>query len=157
MSKSTRSNGQFTPLAAVLAWLWPGTGHIYLGERKRGFLVMFGVLFLFALGVLIGGVDSVDRRDDRLWFLAQVLCGPIAIAVDAVNHRVLGPLPDDWVQRYEAGDPAVVKRLRRKGLGHVNEMGTLYSALAGLMNLVAILDALHPPHKRDEMRRRWSV
>ncbi len=44
-----------------------------------------------------------------------------------------------------------------KGLGHVNEMGTLYGALAGLMNLVAILDALHPSHRREEMRRRWNA
>ena len=74
-----------------------------------------------------------------------------------MNHSVNGPLPHDWVVRYEQGDPDIRRRLWRKGLGHVNEIGTLYSALAGLMNLVAILDALHPPHKRDEMRRRWSV
>ena len=31
---------------------------------------------------------------------------------------------------------------RRIGLGRVNEMGTLFIALAGLMNLVVVLDAL---------------
>ncbi len=157
MSNSTKSQEKFTPLAAILAWVWPGAGHIYLGERRRGLLVMFGVLFLFLGGVLVGGVDSVDRKEDRLWFLAQVLCGPIAIAVDGVNQAVLKPLPPDWLERYQAADPAMTQQLRRKGLGHVNEMGTLYSALAGLMNLVAILDALHPTHRRNEMRRRWST
>jgi len=157
MSISTRSTPQFTPLAAVLAWLLPGAGHLYLGERRRGWLIMGGVLSLFLGGVLIGGVDSVDSRQDRLWFCAQVLCGPIAVVTDIVNQTALGPLPPDWLARYEAGDADVRRRLRRKGLGHVNEMGTLYSALAGLMNLVAILDALHPPHKRDEMRKRWSL
>ena len=39
----------------------------------------------------------------------------------------------------------VLKLLERKGLSRVNEMGTLYSALAGLMNLVVILDALQGP------------
>ncbi len=157
MSTSTRFPGQFTPTAAILAWLWPGLGHIQLGERRRGFLVMFGVLFLFLGGVLIGGVDAVDRREDRLWFFAQLLCGPIAMGVDVVNQSIVQTLPADWEARYQLGDPDVRGQLRQKGLGHVNEMGTLYSALAGLMNLVAILDALHPSHRRAEMRRRWNA
>jgi hypothetical protein len=148
MSISTKSSGQFTPSAAILAWLWPGLGHIHLGERKRGFLVMFGVLFIFLGGVLIGGVDVVDRKDDRLWFLAQVLCGPIAVAADIANQKLVKPMPGDWVDRYEKGDPDIARRLRRKSLGHVNEMGTLYCALAGLMNLVVILDALQPQPRR---------
>ena len=140
MSMSTKSQGQFTPTAAVLAWLWPGLGHISLGQRKRGVLVMFGVLWLFVGGVLIGGIDSVDRRDDPLWFLAQSLCGPIALAVDWTNQRWLKQVPADPVE--------LESRLDRKGLGHVNEMGTLFSALGGLMNLVAILDVLYVPARR---------
>ena len=154
MSTSTKSQGQFTLSSAVLAWLWPGLGHIHLGERKRGLLVMFGVLFLFLSGMLIGGLDVVDRKDDRLWFLAQVLCGPVAIAADLANQSLLKPMPGNWVDRYEEGDPEVARRLHRKSLGHVNEMGTLYCALAGLMNLVAILDALQPPQRRPGPRHR---
>jgi hypothetical protein len=158
MSISTKSQEQFTPTAAILAWLWPGLGHIQLGERRRGFLVMFGVLFLFVSGVLIGGIDSVDHRQDRLWFLAQVLCGPIAVVTDLANQKIANkPLPPNWERRYQQADPAVRTRIGQKGLGHVNEMGTLYGALAGLMNLVAILDALHPSHRRAEMRRRWNA
>ncbi len=157
MSTSTRSQEQFTPTAAILAWLWPGLGHIHLGERRRGFLVMFGVLFLFGSGVLIGGIDSVDHRDDRLWFLAQVLCGPIAVVTDLANQSIVKTLPPNWERRYQQGDPNVRAKIGYKGLGHVNEMGTLYGALAGLMNLVAILDALHPSHRREEMRRRWNA
>jgi hypothetical protein len=152
MSISAKSQGQFTPSAAILAWLWPGLGHIHQGERKRGFLVMFGVLFLFLSGVLIGGLDVVDRKDDRLWFLAQVLCGPIAVVADYANQSLLKPMPGGWVDRYAEGDPQVTRRLHRKSLGHVNEMGTLYCALAGLMNLVVILDALQPAQRRPERR-----
>ena len=117
---------------------------------------MFGVLFLFGSGLLIGGIDSVDSQDDRLWFLAQALCGPIAMGVNLANQSIVKTLPSNWQQRYEQGDQDVRARLRRKGLGHVNEMGTLYIALAGLMNLVAIHDALHPVHRRAKMRRRWN-
>ena len=100
---------------------------------------MFGVLFLFLGGVLIGGIDAVDRREDPLWFLAQAVCGPIAFATDLANQRLLS-------------DPQL--RLRRKGLSHVNEIGTLFAALAGLMNLVVILDALHRPGPQRGTDRR---
>ena len=49
------------------------------------------------------------------------------------------------MQAYEKGDEAVRRQLRTTSLGRVNEIGTLYIALAGLMNLVVILDALHAP------------
>ena len=102
---------------------------------------MAGVLWMFLGGVLIGGVDAVDRRDDKLWFLAQALCGPIAFVVDQVNQSVVKPMPN---LRAKPGS-ADAQRWRMKGLGHVNEMGTLFAALAGLMNLVVILDALARP------------
>lgn len=123
---------RFSLLAAFLAWIWPGLGHISLGEKKRGVYIMIGVLFLFFCGVLVGGFDAVDRLSgsDRLWFYAQGLCGPIAFAADFVNQNYIKQLP--------APD-----QLRTQSLGRVNEMGTLFIALAGLMNLIVIIDALH--------------
>jgi hypothetical protein len=125
---TTQRRRELNPTAAVLAWLWPGLGHIVLGERRRGGLIMLGVLFLVVLGVLIGGVDVVDRREDRLWFLAQAGCGPVAFGVDFVNQSYVKQMPE-------------ARRRRATSIGRVNEMGTLFIALAGLMNVVVILDA----------------
>lgn len=130
----------FRPAAGVAAWIFPGLGHIIRGEKRRGGLIMFGVLFLIISGLLIGGVDCVDRQRDKLWFLAQSLCGPIAFAADFVNQAYVQKLPDE--ERYAA-----------IALNKPNEMGTLFVALAGLMNLVVILDALFTP-KRDEFVNR---
>lgn len=113
--------------AAVLAWLWPGLGHISLGHKYRGVLIMAGVLLLVVIGLLVGGLDSVDRKDDRLWFYAQAMCGPVALAADFVNQSLVKTWPE-----VEVSSP-----------GRVNEMGTLFVALAGLMNFVVILDVLH--------------
>jgi hypothetical protein len=146
---SSQPRAAFSPSAAVLAWLWPGLGHISLGERTRGLLIMFGVLFLFTGGLLIGGLDCVDRKHDKLWFLAQSFCGPIAFAADLANQQLVQKVPDNWAvgsearQRIDQGDPTVLHELSRIGLGRVNEMGTLFIALAGLMNVVVILDALY--------------
>jgi len=130
MQTSTDHETVFSPTAAALAWLWPGLGHISHGERRRGGLIMFGVLFLFCCGLLVGGFDAVDRREDRLWFIAQAFCGPVTFGADFINQSYLKQLSGE-------------ERIRVVGLARVNELGTLMIALAGLMNLVVILDALH--------------
>jgi len=63
------------------------------------------------------------------WFIAQVWCGPIVIAVDLLNQALIAPLPVD-------------EKATLVGLSHVNEMGTLFIAMAGLMNFVVILDVI---------------
>ncbi len=151
MSPETPGNTppMFSPWAAVLAWLWPGLGHISLGERRRGLLIMAGVLFLFFSGLLIGGLDVVDRQRDHLWFIAQGLCGPIAFVADIANRTLLERIPEDWIsdqawrEAFRDREPQVQRQLRSTSLGRVNEIGTLYIALAGLMNAVVILDALN--------------
>jgi len=167
-SRPNRPERIFSPSAAIFAWLWPGLGYITLGERRRGFLVMFGLLFLFVCGLLIGGLDCVDKKNDKLWFLAQGFCGPIAFVADFANQKIVQTVPMDFTPsaagqanraRYEQGDPEMLRQLGRVGLGRVNNIGTLYIALAGLMNLVVILDVLYytprpgPERRRSEVKR----
>jgi hypothetical protein len=92
------SETSFRPLGAILGWVFPGLGHIASGNAKRGIMAMAGVLILFFGGLLVGGVDCVDRTEDRLWFFGQACCGPIAFAADKVNEMQLksgaaAPLP----------------------------------------------------------------
>jgi hypothetical protein len=109
---------------------------------RRGRLMMLGVLFLFLSGILIGGVDSVDRREDHLWFLAQAVCGPVALGADFINQSYVKKLPEQ-------------RRYQTIGINKPNEMGTLFTALAGLMNLIIILDAMfHVPRIEQPQERR---
>lgn len=141
MSDTPNEPRQFRPGAAALAWLWPGLGHVVLGEKRRGILIMCGVLFLFLSGLAIGGVSAVDRINAHLWFYAQAGCGPIAFAADYANQHYVQQLPDE-------------ERWRLISIGRINEMGTLFVALAGLMNMIVVLDALHfmprTPRRRAE-------
>ena len=50
---------------------------------------MSGVLFLFLSGILVGGIDAIDRKEDSLWFIAQAGCGPIAFATSYANDTLL--------------------------------------------------------------------
>lgn len=126
--------------AAILAFIWPGLGHRSLGQRRRGNYLCFGVLFLVVLGVLVGGIDVVDHKNDKLWFIAQVCCGPVVVAIDVATQYII------------VGSP-IEKRATMVGLSHVNEIGTLFVAMAGLMNFVVILDALRARPNGDMERR----
>ena len=167
-SRTARVEREFNPSAAIFGWLWPGLGYIAIGQRTRGLLVMLGVLFLFLSGLLIGGLDCVDKRNDRWWFFAQSFCGPAAFAADYANQRLVQTVPMDYSaargeadrRRFEQRDPELLGQLGRIGLGRVNDIGTLYIAMAGLMNLVVILDVLYyapPPNPQAERRRGGST
>ncbi len=132
------------PGAAALAWILPGLGHIAIGQRRRGLLMMFGILFLFATGILIGGFDVVDMKRDRLWFIAQACNGPVAFIADWINQTFL-----------KTGDADMQARLT--SLGNINATGTLYIALGGLMNFILILDALGGPDRSEEHPGRRST
>lgn len=136
LTPSTR----FEPVAGLLALLLPGAGHVYLGQVRRGILTAVGVLGLFVSGLLIGGLDAVDSREDRLWFLGQALVGPVAFATDALHQRLKDPETGMLVVPTDGSEPRASRSLAKP-----NEIGTLYATIAGMLNLIAALHALFPP------------
>lgn len=171
----------FDAVGGVLGLVLPGLGHVYQGRVKRGLLAGAGVLGMFFGGLLIGGIDSVDSREDRLWFAGQAFVGPIAFGVDWVHQTrfkaygppvLLGPeAPAEVLRTVAPGERVeVVDGVRRvvgrgdgpadppnmKGWGKVGEIGTLYGTVAGMVNLIVVLDALFPPLVGGSLRRRGS-
>ncbi|QNN23020.1 hypothetical protein HED60_12325 [Planctomycetales bacterium ZRK34] len=124
------------PLVAAAAWVVPGLGHVLIGEHRRGVIVGVTLLSLFIGGLLVGGVDVIDRRQDTLWFAGQALIGPLALVVDQVHSYFDAdgsPAPP------QAGQPMPAYEV---SVGRVNELGTLYCTLAGVLNLLVILDVI---------------
>ena len=128
----------------LLGWILPGMGHFSIGHRRRGLLIMSGVIFLVFCGALVGGIDAVDHKNDGLWFIAQVWCGPIVVAIDLMNQAWVASLPTS-------------QRATLVGLSHANEIGTLFIAMAGLMNFVVLLDVLQAKSDEDLERRAEST
>lgn len=131
-------------LAAVL----PGLGHAYAGEVRRAAMIFVGIMGLFFGGMLIGGIDVVDRAEDKWWFVLQAGVGPTAFAVNSFHQnslkmefregsRVVRRSGKPDASENPGGKPAPAT----KSLGRVNEVGSLYAALAGMLNLIAIIDA----------------
>lgn len=126
-------------------------------ERTRGLCVLVGVMGLFAGGIFVGGIDVVDRQEDGVWFIGQALVGPVAWGVDYYHQNHLKVI--DKGQRRsafpnEGRDPRTAAPIpggvppNRKSVSKANELGTLSCALAGMMNLIAILDAGFPTRRR---------
>ena len=145
------SDESFQLHAGLLAVVLPGLGHAALGKTRRGVLIAVGVLGLFFGGVLIGGVDVVDSREDRWWFIGQSLVGPTAFAVNWANHSLSGsdPGPTAGPGWMSSSPPS-----RMKSIAHSNEMGMLFATIAGMLNLIAVVDALWAA---PAVRRRGGV
>jgi TM2 domain-containing membrane protein YozV len=161
-------------LAPFAAWLLPGLGHIIIGQRTRGLILMITILGLFLAGLLIGGIDVVDARNDRLWFIGQALAGPVAPATAAVNsymqrqlaHQVAITQQTVYEQRGRSiSSRQALEQLLAQGrppaytvsLGRINELGTLYCAMAGLLNLLVIVDLIQTPDSSPAAKRASST
>ncbi len=149
----------FRPLALLAATVLPGLGHVVSGEARRGILAGAGVLGLFFGGILIGGVDVIDAREDTAWFAGQALVGPLAFGVNHLHQTRLKVLDPKTRQLRSANptegrDPRTAAPIEggtppnRRSVGKMNEVGTLYATIAGMLNLIVILDAALPSRRR---------
>ena len=145
MPDDTKPSLIHMPIAGALAWLIPGAGHIYLGERARGLVYLVTITVTFWSGVAIGGVrGTVDPRERTLWFVAQVGTAGNAAAAVALNNMTT-PQPERQGQKPVKGDWASA------------EVGVHYTGVAGLLNLLVILDAIARADPSARVRRRRSI
>jgi hypothetical protein len=126
------------PLVALAAWLVPGAGYWLIGQRTRGITIGITIVLLFVIGVFIAGIRVVEAPDlsgpsftssvlQRPWFLGQALTGPIGL---------LAAWGSSAAER-SASYHAIESKAR------IAEIGTLYTAVAGMLNLLAIIDSAH--------------
>lgn len=141
---------RFDPVAFVLGWALPGLGHWMIGQRRRGTLLAVSLIALILIGPLIGGVCVVDHQRERLWFLPQALGGPLVLLIDQANQRLLktGRVGEiiEWDREGDRLNPPVNSL---ESIGWNRDIGILFVALAGLMNLAAMLDAATRPIDSD--------
>ncbi|MCC7407596.1 MAG: hypothetical protein IT442_05965 [Phycisphaeraceae bacterium] len=140
-------DGHWRPELAAATWLVPGAGHWFLGRRDKAVVLFLTIMGLWVIGLWIGGVSVIDRKQDAEgarggvspWFLAQGLVGP-SWGVDTWHQRLKGesrsrfggsPRPDD--KPWPVFEPAV---------GRSAEIGTLYTAMAGMLNLLVMLEVV---------------
>lgn len=116
------------PIAGLLSWILPGAGHAFLGDLNRGIIVFVTIATTFWGGIAIGGVrTTIDPQRQKLWFMAQICNGSHAIVAGAWAHGTREGLSAGQLAHSEW-----------KSL----EIGLVYTGVAGLLNLLVIMDTL---------------
>jgi len=134
------------PIAGFLAWLVPGLGHVYLGDRGRGLVCLVTIMATFWTGVAIGGVRStIDPQNRKLWFVAQLGTAGNAIAGYAL-HLAVTPVDEP------VSDGPVAITAHWAAI----DVGTHYTGVAGLLNLLVIFDVVSRADRSPIVRREGS-
>ncbi|MGA2442413.1 MAG: DUF6677 family protein [Tepidisphaeraceae bacterium] len=77
--------------------------------------------------------EPLNELGDKPWYVGQILCGPLTLAASAVSVHVAHPPP---------GSKAAVEGVPQSH-SRSWEIGTLYTAVAGMLNLLVIIDSAH--------------
>ena len=107
-------------LLCLAAWLVPGVGHLWLGRRSKGVILLVALPLMFAIGLAVEGqLASFD--------LSQPLASLACLADVAI------------------GLPYFVAKAVGTGAGDITastyEYGNTFLVVAGLLNLLVVMDA----------------
>ena len=112
-------------IVGLASWLVPGAGYFLLKEKKRAVIIFVTIILTFALGLYVGSIGVIDPVGAKPWYAAQILNSPMV--------AVLGHLA--------AGGTFPV-------YGKPNEIGQIYTSIAGLLNLLCVINAVYLAHLR---------
>jgi hypothetical protein len=141
--------------AALYAWLWPGAGHLYQRRYAKGILFMVCILGTYFFGLALGGGQcvyaSISRNDFRWQYFCQLGVGAPAFPAVVQYVSVMNsnkPILVSWMAPPK--QPVDLERHDQLAEWHLRynsgfELGTLYTVIAGLLNILAIYDAYAGP------------
>lgn len=122
---SGKNQGLLIVIAGLLAWLVPGAGYLALGDRNRFLVVFVTILATFVLGLYVGSVGVVDPQQARYWYIAQIMTSPAVILVGNITRSGQYPV-----------------------YGRPYEIGQIYTSIAGLLNLLCIVNVVYLAYRR---------
>src|SRR5438477_4076902 len=115
--------GAWAP-AVALGWLIPGGGHLLLKRTGRGLLLMVSVTAMFLCGLMMRGAMFQPQNGDLLTTLINT-GGFVGDVCSGILY-----LLSVWLGYTQADVP-----------GHVHDYGTKFLVTAGLLNVLAMVDA----------------
>lgn len=161
-------------LAALLTWLIPGLGQWYQGRRFKAALFFICIVSTFSYGLFLGKgrvvYASLREHDRRLPYFCQAGVGLPALVALVQARRFQGRAGEDLridaAERLRKGQSSVSDWFMvppqvadensadelgqvQKELGRFWELGTVFTMVAGLLNVLAIYDAWGGPAYTD--------
>ena len=123
--------------AGLLTWIIPGAGHWSLGHRGLAIVFFVAITFPYCTGLALGGVkDFVNPRTNRWLFLAELGVGGYTTPGYFASRAVEANLAQRRADGEEVDETDYV------GYYPESDIAQIYLATAGLLNLLAILDAI---------------
>jgi hypothetical protein len=107
-------------LLCLAAWAVPGAGHLWLGRRSKGLIFLVTLPLMFAIGLALQG--RLFPFDLREWLVGLAAFADLGIGVPYFVAGALG---------YGNGDVRAV----------TYEYGNAFLIVAGLLNLLVVIDA----------------
>ena len=107
-----------------LAWIVPGAGHFLLKRPGRGALLLASVAIMFLLGLMMRGAMFQPQTGDVLTTI--IYCGGFLGDLASGLFYLLTV----WLGYSQPDMP-----------GHVHDYGTKFLVAAGLLNILAMVDA----------------
>ncbi|MGA2254085.1 MAG: DUF6677 family protein [Thermoguttaceae bacterium] len=157
-------------IAGVLAWLIPGLGHFYQGRNAKGALFTICILGTFLYGLYLGGSTeagwgravyfSFRANDWHLPWLCQIGVGFPTVPMTLLQSELKEPILNGFMappllpasDSLGNGPPGIPPSPSQMSSAWINrllpryyEMGTVYTMIAGLLNILAVYDACCGP------------
>ena len=104
--------------AILLTWAAPGAGHWYLGFRKKAIFYFLIITATFLVGMAIADFRNINIHRHPYFFIAFSFYGGATFIAQLATQGL-----------------TLVRPLERL------EIGCLYSAVAGLLNVLVMIDA----------------
>ncbi len=113
----------------ALGWLVPGLGHLVQGRKRRAAIVFALLVGLFAVGTVLAEGSNLSRERHFYYWSGQFLLGLPALLGEWLGHgiRLDGPLA-------------------------LGDAGLVFGCVAGLLNVLALIDVYAFAEDRHEGR-----
>jgi hypothetical protein len=126
MAKSSKEGHiAFLLTVGLMGWFVPGAGHLMINEKKHAIIIFVTIALTFVMGLYIGSIGVINPVGAKPWYVAQIMNSPAVAAIG---------------QMTSTGDYPVY--------GRPNEIGQIYTSIAGLLNLLCIVNAVYWAHLR---------
>lgn len=126
MGQSWKENhALYLVVVGAMAWLVPGGGHYILNEKRRAAVICSMVVLTFLIGLYVGSIGVIDPVNAKPWYAAQVMNSPVVMVLGRIGASGSYPV-----------------------YGRANEIGQIYTSVAGLLNLLCIVNAVYVAHQR---------
>jgi len=112
-------------IVGLAGWLVPGAGHLLLKKNRHAIIIFATIAATFGIGLYVGSIGVINPVGAKPWYVAQIMNSPAVAALGQMTKT----------EEYAV-------------YGRPNEIGQIYTSIAGLLNLLCIVNAVYLAHLR---------